>query len=221
MTIGLIGAGFGRTGTLSLKAALERLGFAPCHHMMEVFTHPGSEKAWHEAALARQRGEAWDWAALVAGYRAIVDWPGCYFWREFAAAFPEAPVLLSVRDPEKWYESAHETIYRAICAARASEDPAVVERMKMADEIVFQATFQGRFEDRAFAIGVFEEHIAEVKRVIPARRLLVYEVGAGWEPLCSFLDRPVPQDAFPHVNARNEFQAMLAERTAEGNGSNR
>lgn len=215
MTLALIGAGFGRTGTLSLKAALEALGLAPCHHMMEVFQNPGSEEAWRAAGLAKRRGEDYDWASLVAGYRAQVDWPGCHFWRELVHAFPEAPVLLSVRDPEKWYESAYETIYQATRMAREHEDPSVRTRMRMPYELVFQATFEGRFEDRRFAIGVFEAHNERVQRAIPAERLLVYQVGEGWEPLCRLLGRPVPETPFPHVNSRDEFRTMISRAREE------
>ncbi len=205
----LLGAGFGRTGTLSLKSALESLGYDPCHHMMEVMQNPGSEKSWKQAGDAKARGDAYDWASLVDGYRALVDWPGCHFWRELSQVFPDAPVLLSVRDPQKWYESAFETIYQVIQRAREAEDPAVRERMQMADSLIFQGTFEGRFEDRAFATGVFEAHNEEVQRTIPADRLLVYRVGDGWEPLCKFLGTPVPEHAFPHVNSRDEFRAMI------------
>lgn len=204
MALELIGAGFGRTGTLSLKHAIEALGL-PCHHMLEVFANPGSETQWYDASL----GKEIDWEALLGSYRAIVDWPGCRFWRELTALHPDAPVLLSLRDPERWYESAYETIYQAILKARGSDDPEVLERMKMADKVVFGDTFQGRFEDRAFAIGVFEAHVEEVKRSIPGDRLLVYEMGDGWEPLCRVLGKPVPDIDFPHVNSRDEFRDRL------------
>lgn len=213
-SLALIGAGFGRTGTLSLKSALETLGYGPCHHMLEVMKNPGSEKGWHEAGRAKARGGAYDWASLVSGYRAQVDWPGCHFWRELSQVFPDAPVLLSVRDPDKWYESAYETIYQVLVRARSSEDPAARARMQMADELIFQTTFAGRFEDRAYAIGVFEAHNAEVERSIPPERLLVYRVSEGWEPLCAFLGRPVPGADFPHVNSRAEFFEMVKGATA-------
>jgi hypothetical protein len=213
-TLRLIGAGFGRTGTLSLKAALETLGFAPCHHMMEVMQNPGSEKTWREAGRAKQGGQPFDWGSLVDGYAAFVDWPGCHFWREFADVYPELPVLLSVRDPEKWYESAYETIYQVILRARESEDPAVRERMQMADEVIFRGTFQDRFEDRAFVMDVVRAHNEEVQRYIAPERLLVYEVKQGWEPLCRFLELPVPETDFPHVNSRDEFRGMLRSATS-------
>src|SRR5262245_45548773 len=106
MTLEIIGAGFGRTGTLSLKVALESLGFALCHHMISVFEEAARLGAWTEALRRRARGEAIDWEGVLGGFRATVDWPGCAFWRELMAAYPEAKVLLSVRDPERWYESA-------------------------------------------------------------------------------------------------------------------
>ncbi len=205
MSLELIGAGFGRTGTLSLKGALESLGLAPCHHMMEVFAHPETADDWYDAALGREV----DWHELLGGYRACVDWPSCSFWRELSVAFPDAKVLLSVRDPERWYESVYETIYQVISNARRSDDPAVQHRLRMADRIVFHDTFDDRFEDRGYAIGVFERHSEEVKKTIPAERLLVYEVGSGWEPICDVLGRDVPQEEFPHLNPRNAFQGMV------------
>ena len=211
----LIGAGFGRTGTLSLKSALETLGAGPCHHMVEVFQNPESEKDWLAAAHAKRRGGDYPWASLLAGYASFVDWPGCHFWREFANAFPETPVLLSARDPDKWYESAYETLYQVVLRARANEDPAVRERMQMADAVIFQGTFQDRFEDRAFVKGVFEAHLEEVQRAIPEDRLLVYQVGDGWEPLCRLLGRDVPDQPFPHANSRDEFRGMLKQATTQ------
>ena len=205
MSLELIGAGFGRTGTLSLKTALEMIGLGPCHHMLEVHANPGSDETWYQASL----GDEIDWETLLGRYRAIVDWPGCRFWRELSQRYPSAPVLLSVRNPESWYESVSETIYRTMQMARASKDPAVRERIKMADKVVFEDTFSGRFEDRAFAIGVFEAHVEEVRRTIPAERLLVYQVRDGWEPLCKFVGRPVPEQDFPHVNTRDEFRERL------------
>ena len=209
----VVGAGFGRTGTLSMKAALETLGLGPCHHMTEVFRDPDSGKRWLAAARAKRAGDPYPWASLLDGYRSVVDWPGCYFWRELADAFPEAPVLLTTREPERWYESAFETIYQVALRALASDDPAARERIVMPQEIIFQTTFQDRFEDRSFAIGVYEKHLDEVRLAIPAERLIEYRVGDGWEPLCGALGVDVPDRPFPHVNAREEFRAVLAAHT--------
>src|SRR5829696_4202978 len=120
-TLKVIGAGFGRTGTLSLREALVRLGFSPCDHMLENFEHPERFALWHDAFRRKQAGEPIDWRPLLAGYRAIVDWPGAYFWRELIAAHPDAKVILTVRDPSRWYESCLATIFSM--HARAGESP--------------------------------------------------------------------------------------------------
>ncbi len=197
----VIGAGFGRTGTLSLKHALERLGFERCYHMAEVAGNAGHVPVWR-AAL---RAEPVDWEALFTGYRAAVDWPVCHFWRELADRYPEARLILTVRDPESWYDSARDTIFRSMREGLASGDPELVERLEMVVELVRDRTFCGDLDDRANAIRVLREHEARVRAEAPPERLLVYGVGQGWAPLCAFLDRPVPDEPFPRVNTREEF----------------
>ena len=212
MTIKVIGAGFGRTGTASLQAALEELGFNKCYHMREVFAHPEHVAIW-QAACA---GKAVDWDALFAGYQATVDWPGCTFYQELMQRYPDAKVLLSVRDPDKWYTSAVNTIYggrrRSISNWLVKLNPRVRRMLRMGNSLIWEGTFHGRFEDKAYAIEVFQRHNAEVQRVVPAERLLVYEVKQGWEPLCGFLDVPVPDKPFPHLNDTAEFQRMTRRR---------
>lgn len=204
----IIGAGFGRTGTSSLKAALETLGFAPCYHMTEVFANPRHADVWQ----ATWRGEPVDRDGFLGGYEATVDWPACTFYRELMEEYPEAKVLLSVRDPAKWYESTRSTIYELNEAAEHSRISRLVYglmtfvifggfmRGRMIDEIIWRGTFDCRFEDRTHAMEVFERHNEEVKRSVPAERLLVYEVREGWEPLCEFLGVEVPDEPFPHLN---------------------
>jgi hypothetical protein len=209
MSIKVIGAGLGRTGTLSLKAALEELGFARCYHMTEVLAHMDDARVWDAAG----RGEPVDWDKLFAGYQATVDWPGCSFYRELLGQYPEAKVILTVRDPERWYDSADQTIYyvrNAFPAWIAIVSPRMSVFRRMLDRIVWDGTFQGRFEDRAFAIDVFNRHNEQVRRDVPADRLLVYEVREGWEPLCTFLGVPVPEGKpFPHLNDAAEFRARI------------
>lgn len=203
MTLSVIGAGFGRMGTLSLKLALEQLGFAPCHHMTEVFANPHQAPQWYAAA----RGEAVDWDALLKGYKALVDWPGCHFWRELTAHFPDAKVILSTRDHERWYESMTNTIFRAVGSELPPEGPAR-EVLQMASYVVRDRTFGGNL-DKAHVLDVLARHEAEVKRAIPARRLLVFNVSEGWDPLCRFLGVPVPETPFPRTNSTEEFQAHM------------
>jgi Sulfotransferase domain len=203
--VDVIGAGFGRTGTLSVKVALEALGFGPCYHMVEVFEHPEHIPAWQAAA----EGAPVDWGTVFAGYRATVDWPGCTFYESLLREYPRARVLLTVRDPERWYESAAATIYQANRAAvRAGEEaPAHVPAAgRMIDTLIWRRTFGGRFEDKAQAIACFERHNREVQERVPAERLLVYDVAEGWAPLCRFLGVPVPEGRpFPHLNDRAAF----------------
>ena len=201
MALRLIGAGFGRTGTLSLKVALETLGCGPCYHMMEVLGKPAHVDLWSRAA----DGEAIDWEDLFDGYPAAVDWPACYFWRELVDRYPAAPVLLSLRDPAGWYKSVRSTIYRAMTEFEPPDVPAIRKQLAMTRKIVLEQTFGGRFEEEAHAISVFERHNEAVKAAIPAERLLVYEPGDGWEPLCKLLDVPVPDEPFPHVNSTEDF----------------
>lgn len=195
----IIGAGFGRTGTLSTKHALEELGFGPCYHMTELFEKPGVDAQWD----AIVRGEPVDWHAVFSGYQATVDWPACAFYKELMRAYPDAKVLLTVRDPEKWYESVSKTIYRV---PGQNPDPTRSVHRNMIDALIWQGTFDGRFEDKEYAIAVFLRHSEEVKQQVAAEKLLVYDVKEGWEPLCAFLGVEVPAGkAFPHVNDRANF----------------
>lgn len=200
MVLAAIGAGFGRTGTLSLKLALDRLGFGPCHHMRELFAHPEQIPLWDEAA----DGAAVDWDALLAGYRSAVDWPACRFWRELAGRYPAAKVILTVRDPHAWYRSAAATIFPYL-ADPAPADPAKAAQHALVRKIILRQTFGGSTDDEGLAIEVLKMHEAEVKRAIPADRLLIFEAGQGWEPLCRFLGADVPDEPFPKVNSTEEF----------------
>ena len=201
MSFDVIGAGFGRTGTLSLKGALERLGFGPCYHMVEVFQNPAFMQYWGAAA----RGEPVDWAEVVKGYRSGVDWPLSTYYAELAEAFPEAKVILSVREPEGWFKSLHATIFAPENMERFLDPQTPQDMADMGKKIMIE-TFDGKADDKEHAIGVFNRHIEEVKRTIPADRLLVYEVGSGWEPLCTFLGVPVPDEPYPSVNSTEDFK---------------
>jgi hypothetical protein len=209
MPIKVIGAGLGRTGTLSLKAALEELGFAKCYHMVEAIAHPGHALVWDAAA----RGEAVDWDALFEGYQATVDWPACSFYKELMERYPEAKVILTVRDPDRWYDSARQTIYSVRQAFPAWVMPFIPRLrriLRMVRRLIWDGMFQGRFEDRDFAIEVYRRHNDEVRRVVPPERLLVYEVKEGWGPLCAFLGVSVPGGRpFPHLNDAAEFRSRV------------
>ncbi|MFC6886173.1 MULTISPECIES: sulfotransferase family protein [Actinomadura] len=191
----IIGAGMGRTGTLSLKHALERLGFGPCYHMVEIQREPERGWAWLDAA----RGEPVDWDEIFRGYRATVDFPGRSFWRELTAHYPQAKVLLSVRDPRRWYESAMATIYNP----RNEPEPGPIDR---AWRLRFRHDFGCEPRDAERVIAGFRAHTEAVQRAVPADRLLTYEVGQGWEPLCAFLGVEVPDEPFPRLNERTTYR---------------
>ncbi|MFP5320932.1 MAG: sulfotransferase family protein [Acidimicrobiia bacterium] len=214
----VIGTGFGRTGTLSTKRALERLGFGPCHHMEEAITHPRQ----FAALAAHVRGEPVDWHRLFGGYRSQVDFPGACVWRELLAAFPDAKVLHTVRDPDRWYDSTRETIYgaRTMVAPWVRRLVPLIDRYFAVNEaLIWDGVFEGRFEDRDRAIEIFHERTAEVVEAVPADRLLVFDVADGWGPLCEFLGVPVPDEQFPHVNDRSSMRRKLGAVRAATHGA--
>ena len=199
MPLKIIGAGFGRTGTLSMKSALEQLGFGPCHHMMEVFGKPDHIALWQEAA----DGKPVDWETVFSGYQSAVDWPVCYFWRELSQLYPEAKVLLTLRDPEKWYDSAIATIFKGMLSrSEGVTDPHAL----MVRKLIVENTFGGDLSNRGHAIDVFNRHNQAVIDSIPADRLLVFEASQGWAPLCDFLDVPQPTSQYPSSNSTADFQ---------------
>ena len=208
MTLKIVGAGFGRTGTNSLKLALEKLGFGPCHHMFEVGEHPEQVPYWQAAA----RGDMPNWDEVFEGYNASVDWPSARFWREISNHYPDAKVLLSVRPFESWFKSVHATIYKSM-KTRENMEPGIARDWRfMAYEIVVEQTFSGDLESFDHAKSVFEAHIAEVQRTVSPERLLTYDVAEGWEPLCGFLNVSVPNTPFPRTNSTHEFQARTDAR---------
>jgi hypothetical protein len=239
MALEVIGAGFGRTGTQSLKAALEELGFDPCYHMSELFGHPEHVELWEAAA----RGESVDWNKLLGDYRSTTDWPACSFYEELMQSYPDAKVILTLRDPNRWYESTYHTVYlkRRIASSavfrclrllglrqfnantflslvlRAGAlvglfRPGMGRGAGLNDRLIWEDTFGGYFEDRQHAIEVFERHNEEVKRRVPVERLLVYEIKEGWGPLCDFLGVEEPDKPFPHLNDTHTFRKGIHRR---------
>jgi len=209
MSLKVVGAGFGRTGTLSLKVALERIGFGPCYHMVEVFPRPEHVAMWHRLAFE----QSMDWDEIFRGFHATVDWPAARWWREIAAHFPDAKVLLSVRDSEAWYKSVTDTIYQPMKSPAPDGVPELVRlQSEMARKAILGETFDNRFEDKAHAIEVFRKHNQAVRDAIDPARLLVFDVREGWGPLCRFLEVPIPDEPFPRLNDTATFQAMMRMR---------
>ena len=198
MTLMVIGAGLGRTGTMSLKVALEQLGFGPCYHMVDVWAQmPESLRLWEAAA----RGEP-DWEAIFSGYAATVDYPGCSYWRELVAAYPDAKVILSTRNADSWFDSVSTTIFGPFSRGTIANVGA---------QTFFEGSVLGEFDpqrmdDRAYMSDFFERWNASVIDEVPPERLLVFEARQGWQPLCDFLGVPLPETAYPRVNSREEMQ---------------
>ncbi len=197
MALKIIGAGFGRTGTESMKNALEMIGFGPCYHMREVLPDQNKVDGWRAVA----NGEPGDWDEIFAGYQATVDWPGAFVWRELAAHYPDAKILLTNRDAESWYRSMDNTILEVM---RSSTDPDSI-----AGKMLKKGVFEDNISDRDHVIGVFEKNVADVQAAFGDDRLLIFNIGDDWEPLCRFLNCPIPDQPFPHTNRPGEFHDNL------------
>jgi hypothetical protein len=208
VTLKVIGAGFGRTGTASLQRALEILDLGPCYHMFDVRRQPWRAQAWRRAT----RNQRADWDAIFDGYQSTVDWPGCLFFEELAAEYPEALVILTVRDGPSWHQSCLRTIH-AIAGALPpllNLIPIARQIRRMLFEVIWDGTFDGRFTDTAHAIATFEAHNQRVRDTISPERLLELEIGEGWQPLCEFLSVPIPEQPFPRLNEGRELEALAA-----------
>ena len=195
VTLRVVGAGLGRTGTYSLKLALERLLGGRCHHMAEVLADRERQLALWAPVL---RGEEVDWGEVFAGYVAQVDFPGAAFWREISGAFPDALVVLSTRSAEAWYRSAASTIFQLGGDHGSSPFRDVWQE---------RFGFGDRFDDREAMIAAYERHNAAVRSSVPPNRFLEWTVADGWAPLCDRLGLPVPDEAFPWTNTTAEFRA--------------
>jgi len=205
MTVQVIGAGVGRTGTYSLKLAINRLGLGPCYHMENVLQNMSEQvPLWSDALKGIP-----DWPAIYAGFESAVDWPTAAFFRELLAQYPSAKFILSHRSPESWAASFESTIYKMI-AGRDEAPPEMKAWLKLAANIIAHTGFPDDLDNDGL-MKSFVAHNEAVKATIPASQLLVYEVKEGWEPLCGFLDTPVPDDPFPRTNNREEFWDLVAE----------
>jgi hypothetical protein len=200
MSLRVVGAGVGRTGTNSLKVALEQLLGGPCHHMFEVIAHPEQVPIWTDAI----EGRSVDWTRLMEGYVAQVDWPGAAFWPELLDANPDALVVLSIRSPAAWYTSASNTIFLGLSRSDEELGAWLVSVRRLLED-----RFCCDFANRDAMIAAFERHNAEVRRQVSSRQLLEWHPEDGWEPLCARLGVPVPAGSFPVTNTTEEFRAKF------------
>jgi hypothetical protein len=202
MTVRVVGAGLGRTGTTSLKLALEQLLDGPCYHMVEVGRRPDDPDVW----AAAYDGDLPDWTSFLADFRAAVDWPAAPFWAEMAEAFPDAVILLSERDPDSWWTSASNTIFRAIETyfGPGAEDNGWTRMMQR-----MLPAFTPDWRDESAAKAAYLAHNAHVRATAPPDRLVVWTTGAGWAPICEALGLPIPDEPFPHTNTTSEAREMM------------
>jgi hypothetical protein len=209
MSLSVFSAGFGRTGTMSLKLALEQIGFGPCHHMEEVAQNGEKQvPLWNDAFAGRP-----DFEAIYSGYRAAVDWPTAAYWRELAEAYPDAKVILSTRSAESWVASFSQTILTILAEPDSWEDH-VRPWLEMVTDVVVKRSLDGRTDPEGLK-QAFDAHEAAVKATISPERLLVFDVRQGWEPLCAFLGKPVPDSPFPRTNSKDEFFELVEQVTAK------
>jgi hypothetical protein len=203
----VIGAGFGRTGTHSLAAALEKLGFGPCYTFLDMDKNPDHIDRWNDAVERRRV----DWGVLYRGYRSTVEWPTVAFLPPIVEQFPEAKIILTLRDAESWYESARATIFPGLEVTAQHPDPEQRVRSGIKRRLILEETFAGRYRDKAHAIKVYQTHIDSVIELVAPNRLLQFRIADGWEPLCRFLGVPKPDEPFPRRNQRAEFLASAPE----------
>ena len=199
----VIGVGVGRTGTYSLRLAINRLGLGPCHHMEDVLENmPAQVPLWSAAVDGSP-----DWGAIYSGYPSAVDWPTACFYRELVKEFPSAKFVLTQRSPENWADSFGSTIFKLL-SERDQAPPEMHAWLDMALSVVNKTGFPAGL-DRDGLISAFVAHNEAVIEMIPASQLLVFSVKEGWEPLCTFLDVPVPDESFPRSNNRAEFWDLV------------
>jgi hypothetical protein len=210
MGLKIIGSGFGRTGTMSTKLALEQLGFGPCHHMVEVMGNPAQPPHWEALAAGREV----DWEEVFTGYTSQVDFPGAAVWHDLSIAFPQAKVIHTEPPEDAWWASYSKTIGKFFAHAPTMPlPPHIAAIFKRMDKVLVQNVFGGL--DRETSIAAYRTNNAKVRATIPADRLLVFTPADGWAPLCKFLGVAVPETPFPKSNARDEFWAHFGGEPAD------
>lgn len=200
MSLQVIGVGHGRTGTESMRTALEMLGYAPCIHMMVILSDPDAEKSWRRVI----QDDNPDWNAVYQGWTASMDFPGTYYWRELLAHFPDAKAILTARDPDSWFDSISRTISPILDKLT---DPESIG-LKLMGEMVFD----NRWHERDHMIAHYEKHNADVIAEVTADRLYIHNLGEGWDGLCDFLGKPIPKEPFPHTNTGEKFNEFFDAR---------
>ena len=207
----VINVGLGRTGTTSLKVALERLGYGPCFHMFDITDSAERLERWEKIVCDEARP---DWEAVFDGFTSAVDGPPAIYYGQIMEAFPEAKVILTIRDAERWYRSTYNTLYQFVLKIGriTPKDNSMQARLyRITSAMVWDGLFGGRFTDKEHAIEVFHKHNQDVVQNVDPDNLLVYDVKQGWEPLCAFLGVDVPPEDFPHVNDTESMRRRIGQ----------
>jgi hypothetical protein len=224
MSLEIIGTGLARTGTMSLKVALEHLTGDKCFHMIELLKNPKRVEIIKKGYESNQ----FDWDKFFEGYSSAVDYPTCLYYKELLNQNPNAKVIHTVRDFDSWYESVKQTVYRgkpkkAVDFMRiiknmlfSSEYRKVAPVFMFNDKLIWQGHFESKFEDKEFMRKKYKDHEEEVKNTVDKERLLMYDVKEGWEPLCNFLGKNIPKIAFPRANQRMEFNQKMDKLLING-----
>lgn len=215
MVLQVIGAGFGRTGTHSLAVALEKLGFDPCYHMLEVGKNPHHVDIWNDAIDDKPV----NWNTVFQSYKSAVEWPSVAFLSQLLETFPQAKVILTLRDAVSWYESAAATIFEGLELSQYNPNPKHPKQGAMNRRLILEQTFSGKYKDKDYAIGVYGQHNRTVREIVPSHRLLQFSIKEGWQPLCDFLEKPVPNEPFPRVNDRASFLSEMPEWARQAKAS--
>ncbi len=210
----IIGAGFGRTGTLSLKLALDHLGLGPTFHAIELLHNPELVNRWQ---WALETDAPTDWQAVFKGYQSALDWPTCNYAGQLLEAFPDAKVIFTDRDRDGWFESISQTIFPLLSTPLDQRAPEHRPRARLMQKIVIDDAFDGRIDDRAYVLKVYEKHRKNIKKITPPEQLLIWQVSEGWAPLCRFLGVPTPAIEFPNKNSRASYLQNF--NTAKNDGA--
>ena len=208
MGLEVLGAGFGRTGTHSLQLALNTLGFGPCYHMFKVAKNPGHNEIWLEAMA----GKTVDWKELFKAYHSAVDWPAANFVPQLLDVFPDVKIILTIRDPEDWYQSISKTVFPALEIEEKLQSILKSSQQNMVSQLILNSVFSGKYKDKEYVLEVYNEHLKKVEEWVPAGSLLKYKITEGWQPLCGFLGTPVPDQPFPSSNDRQSFQSRRSQQ---------
>ena len=203
----VIVAGMSRTGTKSIKQALEILygNNARAYHMTEVLNQPKHLEIWSDLAFGRRQVSQQVWEQLLDGYIATTDMPCAFYFKELAEAFPNAKVVLTVRDESEWFESfcrllvvVHRFQYLRFLPPLNRFWPYGTKLNQM---VFGDRAFERSEPVREVFIEAYRQHNERVRQSIAPDRLLEFNVQQGWKPLCEFLELDVPQSDFPHSNA--------------------